>query len=477
MATIAETLQHLSALPEWLAAPTQPKLVVAALERHVPAFASGELVIQRCKTKRLRLKGRAWEALYALTVADANDQAGHEVMLAGELTPLGIERADQASGGVFGDRAWRAYLPELRLDVWITFEDEALETLTILSDAEQSRVLLEESIRACSPNYAQICIERARPKVARYKAGSRATMIYNLEYADRSPAWPDMVVVKIYGKDKGRNAYEAMHKLWASSLAKGDIVSIAEPLAYIPEHKMLIQGPVRGDQDLKDLLRLALRSGTPDALNELYAVIRKTSAGLAALHHCGARHGETITWADEVAEIRKEIVKLNATLPLFADATMPLLTRLEALAATAPPAPDLPSHGSFRPQQVLVHQGNIGFIDFDGFGLAEPALDIALFCATIKEMGINTAPSDKQKEFEYPSDEARAARLEQLNTICEVFVSEYERHAPISRQRVALWEALDLLTVVLRCWSKVKAHQLDNAIVLLEAHLRDIEME
>ena len=40
---------------------------------------------------------------------------------------------------------------------------------------------------------------------------------------------------------------------------------------------------------------------------------------------------------------------------------------------------------------------------------------------------------------------------------------------------VRLWEALDLLTVVLRCWTKVKPHQLDNAMALLEAHLGSME--
>jgi len=282
-----------------------------------------------------------------------------------------------------------------------------------------------------------------------------------------------MVIAKTYSRDKGQNAYESMRKLWASPLSIGNIVSIAEPLAYVSEHKVLVQGPVRGEHDLKDLLRSALRAGTPQAIEELHHIIRKTATGLAALHHSGARHGEIITWEQELAEIREEVETLGAVVPWFTRATAPLLTGLEALAAAYPADPTLPAHRSFRPQQVLIDQGNVGFIDFDGFCLAEPALDIALFRATIKEMGINTAPSDKQKEFEYASEAARLARLNQLDTICEVFLSAYEQEAPVSRQRVALWEALDLLTVVLRCWTKVKPHQLGNAMLLFDSHLRD----
>jgi aminoglycoside phosphotransferase (APT) family kinase protein len=282
-----------------------------------------------------------------------------------------------------------------------------------------------------------------------------------------------MVVAKTYSRDKGQNAYESMSKLWASPLSIGDVVSIAEPLAYVPEHRVLVQGPVRGEYDLKDLLRSALRAGTPQAIEELHQVIRKTAAGLAALHRSGARHGEVLTWEEELAEIRQEVEKLGAVLPWFANATAPLLKGLEAQASACPPDATLPAHRSFRPQQVLIHQGNIGFIDFDGFCLAEPALDIALFRATVKEMGINTSPSDKQKEFAYASEAARQARMNQLDEICDVFLSAYEQKAPVSRRRVALWEALDLLTVVLRCWTKVKPHQLDNAMFLFRSHLRD----
>jgi hypothetical protein len=473
---LTSSLDRLGDLPGWLTAPMHPEPVVAALQRHVPEFASGQLTIRRCKPDRLRLKGTVWEALYVLTVDEQDMQASREILLAGILTPPDSERADMPSGGPFGSQGWRVYLPELRLDLWISFEDAALETLPVLSDGEQARALLEQGIRACSPAYAHMRIARAQPRVARYKPGSRATIVYELEYADVSVAgsgWPKLVVAKTYSKDKGKNAYEAMSKLWASPLSKGDVVSIAEPLAYIPEHKVLVQGPVRGDRDLKDLVKETLRANTPAALAVLHAITRKTGAGLAALHQSGARHGQTITWEDELDEIRSEVDKLAAVFPWFAEAVNPLLAHLELLAGEIPADPIVPAHRSFRPQQVLLDQDKIGFIDFDGFCLAEPALDIALFRASAKEFGINTSPSDKHKEFEYPNEQARLARLAEMDALCETFLAEYELYAPVSRQRVALWEALDLLTVVLRCWTKVKPHQLGNALLMLESQLND----
>jgi aminoglycoside phosphotransferase (APT) family kinase protein len=471
----AAGLRQLAALPDWLVAPMKPETVIAALERHGPEFAAGELKIRRCKGD-VRLKGERWEAQYELTVGNADGAPDRELAIDGALTPPGVSPAEPpTTGGVFGGAEWRCHLPELGLELWMAPQEQELEALPILTDPEQARAFLEQSIRAGAPSYADLRIKRVTPKVMRNKPG-RCTVRYQLEY-DAEPSvaagWPALVIGKTYSGTKGQNAYAGMRALWASPLSKGDVVAIAEPLAYIPEHKVLVQGPVRGEQDLKDLLRSALRAGTAEALDELHRYTRKTAAGLAALHHSGARHGQTIAWDDELAEIREEIEKLGAVFPWFTEAMTPLLAHLVSSAAAHPAEPSLPAHHSFRPQQVLLGQGQIGFIDFDGFGLAEPALDIALFRATVKEMGINTSPSDKQKEFEYPDEAARLARLAQLDTICEVFLAEYGRLAPVSRQRVALWEALYLLTVVLRCWTKVKPHQLSNAMLLLEQHLRE----
>lgn len=465
-------LSYLEHLPDWLVAATDPGQVIAALKRHVAEFASGELAVRTCELDRLRLKGERWEALFELAI---DGQGGkRDVMLTGTLTPPGAPAAEaRPSGGAFGTPEWRCSIPELGLDLWMYFEDAALEALPLLTDAALAQPFLQESIRACSPHYAGLTIASCKPKVKRYKPGSRCTVLYFLGYgaAPGSEQWPDLVVAKTYSRDKGQNAYEAMSKMWASPLSKGDVVAIAEPLAYVPEHKILVQGPVRGDRSYKDLLRSALRDGSPAALDELYAITRKIAAGLVALHHSGARHGETVTWDDELAEIRGEVDKLSAADPHFRAAAEPLLDQLAAISAAHPAEATLPSHRSFRPQQVQIDGDAIGFIDFDGYCLTEPALDIALFRATVKEMGINTSPSEKQKEFEYASEADRRARLAQLDTICEIFLAEYERLAPISRQRVALWEALDLLTVVLRCWSKVKPHQIGNAMLMLESQL------
>lgn len=457
--------------PDWLGAVGEPERVRRALERHVPEFASGELTIRECRVKRLRLKkGQdGWTGQYELAIDGGDAGQRRDVMLQARVIPPGFAEPDGAGdGAAFGTDTWRCYLPDLRLELKTQPHDPALPALPLLADPNQARALLERSIRDCSPAYRDIQIQSCAIKAMRYKPGSRATIVYQLEYPPEPAAhrdWPPIVVAKTYSGSKGQNAYDGMRALWDSPLSQGDVLTIAEPLAYIPDLKVLVQGPIPEEQTLEDLLKSALRAGTPEAMAELGEYMRKTAAGLAALHQSGVSYGETITWEDELAEVREVIGRLAVPIPRLADAATPLLTHLETLAALHPADPALPAHRAFRPAQVLLYKGKIGFIDFDGFGRAEPALDLSRFLRKTRALGLDAAKVD-------PDSAAGLARLTQMEAICEDFLQEYEARVRVSRQRIALWETLDLLTLVLYCWTKIEPERLKTNMLLLERHLQ-----
>src|SRR5918912_1565764 len=370
-------LQPLGVLPAWLEAAAQPQRVQSALARSLPAFATAELQLEACEIKGLRFSAKTgcWTGSYRVTVAGPQPGQRRVVVLRGTIIPPGIdEPAAAGATPAFGEPGWRTYLPELRLHVQVEPEETALTMLPALTDPDQARAFLEQSIRGGPGAYSDIRIAAATPRVMRYIANRRCTILYHLAYpADLSAKrhWPDRVVAKVYKDDKGQNAYAAMRALWHSPLATSKKVSLAEPLAYLPALKVLVQGPVREEQTLSDLLRAALRSGTPEAMATLREYLRKTAVGLAALHHSGVRWGTARGWADKLAEVREEVKRLARVVPQLADAAAPLLGRLEALAGAYPVDPPVPTHGSFRPMQVLLHQGRIGFIELDSFCQAE----------------------------------------------------------------------------------------------------------
>jgi thiamine kinase-like enzyme len=333
----------------------------------------------------------------------------------------------------------------------------------LLTDPESARELLEQAIRACSPTHSQLRIEAVEPRVVRAK-GSRCTVVYELEFGPEEHNTPSPLIAKTYRGDKGENAYAGMRALWTSKLGRSNAVSIAEPLAFVPELNVLVQGPVRGETTLKAVIKAAFEAGTAEALLELSVYVDKTAVGLAELHRCGVTYGGTVTWDDKLADVEETVGRAASLASELADAAAPLLTRLEEQATGYPPDPPVPTHGSFRPNQVLVNEGEIGFIDFDRFGQAEPALDIASFRTAMRDAG--------RLDGSEHVDEVRQARLVQLDELCDRFLDRYAGVASVSRERVRVWEALGLFTTVLHCWTKMEAG-LEARLELLLDYLQE----
>src|SRR5919199_3304512 len=335
-------LQPLGALPAWLEAAAQPKRVQSALARSLPAFATAELQLEVCEIGLLRFsaKTRCWTGVYRFTVAGPQPGQRRVVVLRGTIVPPGMEEPAAAGATpAFAEQGWRTYLPELRLHLQVQPEETELTMLPALTDPEDARAFLEQSIRGGPGAYSDLRIAAATPRVMRYIANSRCTIRYHLAYpADLAAKrrWPDRVVAKTYHGDKGQNAYAAMRALWDSPLARSEKVSLAEPLAYLPALKVLVQGPVREEQTLSDLLRGALHSGTPEAMAALQDYLRKTAVGLAELHRSGVRWGTAWGWADELANVREEVERLARVVPHLADAAAPLLGQLGTPARASP---------------------------------------------------------------------------------------------------------------------------------------------
>jgi hypothetical protein len=477
-------LDRFAAMPPWLAALADPARVEAALRPAVPG-------LRRATLGEARLKRDAWTARCELTVAEAvaggppGERTTHRVAtivppraLPGDGKPAHTTRGEGAAG------------PEARLVLAADADGDApLPAMALLTDPERARELLERAIRAGAPAYRDLRVLAVTPRVMRYTPGSRCTVLYRLKLpTGADPAWPETVVAKTYHRsDKGQIAWEGMWALWSSPLARSELVRIAEPLAWLPELNVLVQGPVREERTLKDLLLEALTSGDRATLGALRAALSKTAAGLAALHRCGAPSARLATWDDEVAEVRQVLDRLAPRVPELAGAADPFLAGLGRLAARVPAAAPVPTHRSFRPAQVLLYRDELAFIDFDGFCHAEPALDLALFRATIRDLGIGAFPPGMPTE----------ARLERLDQLCDEFLDAYQAHAgppaeraaagehggaarrgpaePVARERVVLWEALDLFTNVLHAWTKIRPARLAHAITLLRHHVTGLE--
>jgi phosphotransferase family enzyme len=476
-ALIWEGLQTFRDLPDWMMAARDPDQIRAALSQALPEFRSGELILHECDSSNIRYKGDNWSGFYELAVSKPGDPATSTIDLQVTLFPPGVisGSAPLVENDV-GSDTWHAVIPALNLELWSKQPEAVLSSLEFLTDPEQSRHYLMRRIRAGSPIYRDLEIEDCHPKIVRYKPGSRCTIVYSLDYpqgANADHRWPNLVVAKTYRKEKGQNAYESMRALWDSPLSLSRVLKIAEPLAYDADTRVMIQGPIRQERTLKDLTVMAVKAGTSEAFDGLTAAMRKTARALAELHGSGVPLDKVYGWENDEAQTRESVEELSAAVPELASAGLPFLDRLSSLEASSPVDPLVPSHGTFRPAQVLMYQDEIGFIDFDSCCMAEPAKDLGLFLCAFLRAGMATVDFDDIEVGPGPANEAaRLARFERLIAVSEEFLDEYERfHMPINRQRVALFEALELFILVLHAWTKVKVRELNDIMYVLERFL------
>jgi hypothetical protein len=472
---IWDGLQTFQELPDWLTAARDPDRICAVLSQVVPELRSGQLILHECDSNSIRYKAENWTGFFELTVSKPGESGTSKIELQGIITAPGIlsSRSILVENSL-GSKEWHAIIPELNLELWTKEPEGVLSALGMLTDPEQSRQYLMESIRAGSPAYQELEIQTCKPQVVRYKPGSRCTIVYHLGYplkADHS--WPELVVAKTYRKEKGQNAYESMLALWNSSLGSSSAVTIAEPLAYDTELRIMIQGPIRQDHTLEESIVKAIREGTQEAKDELTDALLKSARGLAELHQSGIALGKEFGWEDDMGEVREVVERLSVSLPHLAQAAGPFVERLSQLEASSQPDPRVSTHGTFRPAQVLIHQGQIGFIDFDSFCQAEPAKDLGLFLCAFMRVGMATVKFDDDDELEVssePLDEAaKLARFEWLISLSDTFLSEYESSfRPVNRQRVALFETLEIFILILHAWTKVKTRELKDIMYLMQ---------
>lgn len=463
-------LEPFGTLPEWLAAVMRPERLTASLRRHLAELDGAGSRLLDAETDQLRAKGDRWLVRCVLQLAGPEDVPSREVALVGELSPPGREPSapPRPDGGTApGDPGWATWLPDLRLALRSEEGDVALPPLGDLVDPTASARLIEEMLSEGA--YPAARVATSAPTVARYKPGSRCTIVYDITYDPPSSRLPNPVIAKVHQGEKGIRSHDAMTALWATALSSGQDILLAEPLAYRPEERIQLQGPVPEDRTLKDLSHEAFESGDPGLLGQLRVELTATAKALAALHTSGAVLQEEVTFTRESLAARALVDELSASVPELRDWAEPTLTLLETGAEVAAADPAVSSHNSFSTAQVLLGPGRPAFIDFDSAAMGEPAMDLGRFRAGLRCVGV---PALAKRAEGYREDLV-AARLTLLDEICDQFLADYQQWAPVTAERVVLWEVLDLFVSLLHTWTKGRIEKVTPRLATLRHALAD----
>ncbi|MGH2510303.1 MAG: phosphotransferase, partial [Ktedonobacteraceae bacterium] len=76
-----------------------------------------------------------------------------------------------------------------------------------------------------------------------------------------------------------------------------------------------------------------------------------------------------------------------------------------------------PAHGGFKASQLLYHDEAISVVDFDGFCLADPALDVGYFLAYLRPSGLWYGRQGMRTWFEMAADMFTTTYVEALHEL------------------------------------------------------------
>jgi hypothetical protein len=172
----------------------------------------------------------------------------------------------------------------------------------------------------------------------------------------------------------------------------------------------------------------------------------------AALHASGVIAGGPRTFDDELARARNAVGLVRAYAPHLAGWLDGYAAAAAASAALTVPEPQVFSHGSFAPSQLLFAPSGVGILDFDKICQAEPAFDLGRFMAALR-VGIAKAGGGT-------GDEAGAL-------LSETYKAAGGQQATAAR--AGLYEVAALIRMAAHSWLQLKLSRMRLVTSILQA--------
>ncbi|MBI4674869.1 MAG: aminoglycoside phosphotransferase family protein [Chloroflexi bacterium] len=232
-----------------------------------------------------------------------------------------------------------------------------------------------------------------RLEVLKYKPLRRCVLGYTLGAQNGNGSMrTQQLIGKVFRDERGQRLLDLQRYLWDNGFGADapDQIFVPQPLAYIPEMRMLLQERAGGET----LEALAQHT-------ELGPFVRRSAEGLAKLHRLPPPHAQDNAGArlselspryelgSERANLNRFATDLIEWRPDAASRIVELHAALDAWAQRLPRAPELLIHRDYYYSQVLFDGARLTLIDFDLLSLGDPAMDVANFTAHLKFMGLD----------------------------------------------------------------------------------------
>ncbi|HEX7735941.1 MAG TPA: phosphotransferase [Ktedonobacteraceae bacterium] len=314
---------------------------------------------------------------------------------------------EQASGGIVQS-------PELDLALQAFPADSSLPRLADCCSTRADSPLLEylqEAGRLFLRDESwQLFAARAFP--VRYKPASRCVIRYALTLT-QPDAGSEAREVSIFGKvyadvAQARTVQGLTRQLYAEQTGfQGTTVAgftqqapfLPRTLAFIENAGLVLTeavqpamfgGKLRTGTSVLQPQIVQTRGGKTASTQPPASELRLAAIALARLHTSQVSPGQHTLrpGSKEAKRARERAALLTGYYPKQAEQIQDLVQTLAQRLETLHPATYRPAHGGFKASQLLYLDDTISVVDFDGFCLADPALDVGYFLAYLRPSGL-----------------------------------------------------------------------------------------
>ena len=239
----------------------------------------------------------------------------------------------------------------------------------------------------------------------RYKPANRCVIRYSLTMGHDAGEASIHKNVTLFGKvyadpEQARSVQALQQRLYDEQAGKTEGVPfLPRPLGMIDALGLTFNEAVQPAHAEERLvtgtraLRPRMERGRGGEITELIVPVEElqlTAAVLARLHTSAVRPdaGAPRTGAKEAKRARERAALIAGRNRGQAEEVQRLAGELATRLETLQPDAYRPAHGGFKASQLLFHSHRVFVVDFDGFCLADPALDAGYFLAYLRPSGL-----------------------------------------------------------------------------------------
>lgn len=331
----------------------------------------------------------------------------------------------------------------------LSCQDEKLPWLSQAIDPDLSREVISPWARQA---FERDRLELKTIRVLRHKPGRRCMIAY--EFHEGSLGEPRILLGKVHSKRRHDRSYQLQKALWDDGFddRSNDGISVAKPVAIVPQWKMWLQQYVSGLSGWEIL-------NQPSSGSALFLMADATRK----LHQSDLITQKNHTIDDEIAILEERLNHVVNAKPRLAERVEKVLEGCKALATALDPSTTATIHRDFYPDQVLFHHGRVYLLDLDLLCHGNPSLDVGNYSAHLLEMAIRRPKESKrltsaasQLVQNYTQNEQSEAQAE-----IEVFTTlSLARHIHISTQFNDREFATD--RIVAACEGRLASHAITS---------------